>query len=326
MLFGYIGDRLVVADSKRRAPAAVIAVPTMPGMSRSPAAGNRNVVLAASGTTTSFVGDSIRIVRGGRVWTVPLLALRSVDFAPTGEVRLHIGGEPRTAKHGLGPTVLLPTPNRRVALVFVAEVRAFLATHDAVPDGQALIRVENRRGRPRMDSNTAMVVKLIAALAVYLPLLTIVAWLPRENSDDVLRTVLLGGWAGGFGAYALWRVVMWRIRSMLILRGRGIGVTGEIGGTTRFGSGAHIWMFPRLDFTTVDGRTMRGVTSVASANDWSARNGLGERITVVYDPENPELASGPFTIGYLLRTVVFGLSGVVALWIFIALLVHDYTG
>ncbi len=79
---------------------------------------------------------------------------------------------------------------------------------------------------------------------------------------------------------------------MWLLRRRGLGVVGEaVDYLNPYAKGAPMWPFPMLTFTTVDGRRMDRVTSVASASMWSLDRDFGSPIDVLYDPERG--LSGP---------------------------------
>ncbi len=257
------------------------------------------------GTTARFDGTRLCVARGRTTWTLPVRALDSAELTRDGAVRVGIHGEPGRSDHGLGRAVVLRAPNARAAEAFLARLTAALATVEPVPDGHALVRVETRapaRRLPALGRRGRAALRIALAVPPY-ALALFVLGLASPRGSDAVPSLIVGGVLGLVGGVPLVRVVR-RVCSLWLLRRRGIGVVGRVTGHVHiWDKGGHLWLFSLMDFTTVDGERMRGVTSVVTIWAFSPGADSGQA-ELVYDPENPTRASRPLTAGFVLRTLL----------------------
>ncbi|KAF3463567.1 hypothetical protein [Streptomyces sp. Tu 3180] len=280
---------------------------------RGPAPDAPETVLAGRGTTARFDGQRLLVVRGRTTWTLPVRAVASAEATAGGTIRVGISGDPGRARHGLGRVLELPTANARAAEAFLGQLTAALTATEPAADGHALIQVRTQpppsyapgpRGRRAVRAGSL--------LAGYTLLLSLLGWMSPLEDGLAAFSLSVAGVLGLIGGAALWRTAR-RVRSLWLLRRRGVGVVGEADGHVRIRSeGAHLWIFSKLTFTTVDGRMMRGVPPVVSVRDFSGAVITG-RADLVYDPEHPARASRPLTFAFVLRTVLLTALGLVPL-------------
>lgn len=267
--------------------------------------GGPEIMLAGGGTTARFNGARLRIVRGRTIWTVPVRAFRSAELNPAGAVRITISGAPsKAAQHGLGRAVELQAPNARAAAAFLEKVTAALARTDRAADGHALVRVETQpRRQLRLGPRAQAVVRIAYVLPPYALLLFLLGLFSPLDRGTALRTLIVGGVMGLVGGIALWRVFR-RIRSLWLPRKRGVGVVGKVTGDVQFwDEGGHLWVFSQLTFTTIDGQQMRDIPSVVTV--WCLSDkAYSEQVELNYDPEQPNRASRPLTVGFVFRTLL----------------------
>ncbi|MFJ9429415.1 hypothetical protein ACIRQY_07090 [Streptomyces sp. NPDC101490] len=277
-----------------------------------------NSVITGGGTTARFDGVSLTIERGDAVWTLPVQALAETSLTGRSTVRVEISGvlrEDTGAAHGLGPAVELRAPNATAAGAFHDLLRAGISTARRAPDGAALVRMERRAPRPRPDGGTfqraALVVAGLVPYAMVFVLLGLAS--PETNAALIAVSLSFSAVAGLVGGNVLWRVGR-RARSLWLLRGRGIGVTGRVTGYVRIWSkGPHLWVFSRMAFRTVGGQELTEVPSVVTVWGLSNASLRGRAVDLVYDPEHPSRASRPLTFGFVLRTLVLASAGGLAL-------------
>ncbi len=269
--------------------------------------GAPETVLAGGGTTARFDGSRLRIVRGRTTWTLPLTALKSAELSASGAVRIEISGAPGEARHGLGPAVDLRAPNSHAAKAFLGQLTtALAAAGPRAADGHALVRMTTQTRRPlTLGAGGLRAVKISTPLLLYALLLFVLGLAsPREEAGITLTTLGVGGVLGLVGGILLWRVGR-RVRSLWLLRKRGVGVVGEVTGYVRIWTrGGHLWKFSRMDFTTVDGHRMRDVPSVVTTWGLSDNAWGGAQVELNYDPANPLRASRHLTIGFVFRTLL----------------------
>ncbi|MFE3071895.1 hypothetical protein [Streptomyces sp. NPDC059247] len=275
--------------------------------------GTPNGVITGGGTTARFDGVSLTIERGDTVWTVPVEALAGTSLTGAA-VRVEIGGVPREdtgAAHGLGPAVELRAPNATAAGAFHGLLRAGIATARRAPDGAALVRRERRVPQDLPDGGASQRVALVVAGLVPYAMAFVLLGMASPETDTALVWVSLSfsAVAGLVGGNVLWRVGR-RARSLWLLRGRGIGVTGRVTGHVRIWSkGLHLWMFSRMAFRTVGGQEMTEVPSVVTVWGLGDASLPGRGVDLVYDPEHPSRASRPLTFGFAVRTLVLASMG-----------------
>lgn len=275
-------------------------------------------MLAAGGTTARFNGARLRIVRGRTTWTVPVRAVRSAALTPAGAVRITISGAPdQAAQHGLGQAVELRAPNASAAAAFLEKMTAALARTRPAADGHALVRVETRpRRRLELGPRGQAVVRIARVVPPYALLLVLLGLLSPLDGGTAAASLIVGGVAGLIGGVPLWRVVR-RVRSLWLLRRRGIGVVGEVTGYVHiWDKGAHVWVFSRMTFTTLDGQLMRDIPSVVTVWGFSDQAYSGQ-VELSYDPEHPTRASRPPTVGFALRTLLLASAATLPATVFV---------
>lgn len=262
-------------------------------------------MLAAGGTTARFNGARLRIVRGRTIWTLPVRALRSAELTPTGAVRITISGASgQAAQHGLGLAVELQAPNARAAAAFLAQLTAALATTEPAADGHALVRVETQPQRQlQLGPRAQQAVRIAYVLPPYALLLFLLGLFSPLDRGTAAGTLTVGGVMGLVGGIPLWRVAR-RVLSLWLLRKRGVGVVGKVTGYVHiWDKGAHLWIFSRMTFTTLDGQRMRDIPSVVTVWGLSDQAYSGQ-VELSYDPEHPTRASRPLTVGFAFRTLL----------------------
>ncbi|MER5752599.1 hypothetical protein [Streptomyces sp. NPDC002088] len=267
--------------------------------------GGPETMLAAGGTTARFNGARLRIVRGRTIWSLPVRALRSAELTPAGAVRITISGAPgQAAQHGLGLAVELQAPNARAAAAFLEKVTAALARTEPAADGHALVRVETRPQRQlQLGPRARAVVRIAYVLPPYALLLFLLGLFSPLDRGTASGTLIVGGVMGLVGGIPLWRMFR-RVRSLWLLRKRGIGVVGKVTGYVRiWDKGGHLWVFSRMTFTTIDGQRMRDIPSVVTVWGLSDQAYSGQ-VELSYDPEHPTRASRPLTVGFAFRTLL----------------------
>lgn len=269
-------------------------------------------VLTRGGTTARFDGVHLIVVRGRSTWTVPVRALEYVELTDDGAIRALIAGSAASADHGLGPVVDLRGPNRSAAEAFFGQLSSAVDRTPSAADGHALVRHQVREaGRAPLSPAWRERLTVAGLILLHHTALFVCGLIAVRDPWLVLFTVVTTGTLGLAGGLVLWRVGR-RLRSLWLLRRRGIGVVGEAVGHVRIWSkGGHLWEFSRMDFVTVDGRRMRGVPSVVTV--WSFSDASRGRVELSYDPERPERASRPLTAGFLLRTLILAAPGVALL-------------
>ncbi|WP_399921394.1 hypothetical protein [Streptomyces kanamyceticus] len=270
-------------------------------------------VLVGGGTTARFDGQRLLVVRERRTWTLPVRAITSAEVIAGNTVRVAISGDPGCARHGLGRVVELPGANSRSTEAFLGQLTAALATTAPAADGHALIQVHTRAPRSyALGSGGRRAVRVGLLLAGYTLLLSLLGWASPLEDGVAAFSLTVAGALGLIGGITLWRMAR-RARSLWLLRRRGVGVVGQADGYVRIWSkGAHLWIFSKLNFTTVDGRPMRDVPSTVSIWDFSNKAITG-RVDLVYDPERPTRASRHLTAAFVLRTLLLTAVGLVPL-------------
>lgn len=270
-------------------------------------------LLTGGGTKARFDGQRLLVARGRRTWTLPVRAIASAQTGAGNTIRVEISGDPDHARHGLGGVLELPAANGHAAAAFLAQLTAALATTTPAANGHALIRVQTQPPPSyALGPRGRRAVRVGLLLVGYTLLLFLLGW--SSPLEDGLAAVSLSaaGVLGLIGGIAVWRMAR-RMRSLWLLRRRGVGVVGEANGYVRiWDKGAHLWVFSKLNFTTVDGQLMRGVPSVASVWDFSGRAITGP-VELMYDPERPTRASRPLTVTFALRTLLLTAAGLVPL-------------
>jgi hypothetical protein len=263
-------------------------------------------MLAAGDARARFNGSRLQITRGRTVWTLPTRSLRSAELTPTGSVRVTISGTPhQTPSHGLGPSIDLPAPNPRAATAFLDHLAAALATTEPAPDGHALVRVETTQAsrRIQLGPRAQAAVRMAYAVPPLALFLLLVGLFSPQEAGMAAQTLIVGGVLGLVGGIPLWRAFR-RVRSLSLLRRRGIGVVGRVTGYVHiWDKGGHLWVFSRMTFTTVDGQRMEDIPSVVTVWGASGQAYKGQ-VELSYDPENPARASRPLTAGFALRTLL----------------------
>ncbi|MEV0646587.1 hypothetical protein AB0I28_15115 [Phytomonospora sp. NPDC050363] len=266
----------------------------------------REVALVSRRLTARFDGRRLRVTAGRTSWTVPVGAIASAEPTSDGTVRVVFSGRAAHSTHGLGDGVDLPAGT---ADVFARVLRDVVATSTPAADGHALItRTEDpswltgRYGR----LVTTWGLFVLGGLSVLL-LQPLAGSVRRDDAVGLVAVIALTGAAGGF---LLWRVVR-RVRSLLILRRRGVEALGVSVRDHAVGGWGALFTFPVMDFRTVDGHLWRGVVSVASAWSFRARR---REVALVYDPLDPRRASRPFGPFFLLRTLVLAVPAVALLY------------
>ncbi|MEU7281077.1 hypothetical protein AB0A69_20165 [Streptomyces sp. NPDC045431] len=102
-----------------------------------------------------------------------------------------------------------------------------------------------------LTGRTLGALHLSAASVLYVLLLFLLGVVSPQDRLGAALTLTVGGLLGPIGAIPLWRVGR-RVRSLWLLRRRGIGVVGEVTGTVRIWSkGPHLWVFSKMTFRTV---------------------------------------------------------------------------
>jgi len=270
-------------------------------------------VLAGRGTSARFDGSRLLIVRGRTTWTAPVEALASAELIAGHTVRIDISGEGDAAgaAQGLGRTVELRAPNAQAAQAFHGQVSAAMARTRRAADGLALVRVDRGAGRSfRLSPGARRAAVISAGVTVYAVLLAVLGVAGPLGAGLAVASLAPGGVAGLAGGGILWRVGR-RVRSLWLLRRRGIGVVGKVTGHVKIWSkGGHLWVFSTMTFTTVKKRRMPDVPSVVTI--WGFKEGAlsGQPVELIYDPEHPTRASRPPTVGFAVRTLVLALPGV----------------
>ncbi|MGX2993809.1 hypothetical protein JNUCC64_05845 [Streptomyces sp. JNUCC 64] len=267
--------------------------------------GAPETVLVDGGTTARFDGRRLLVVRGRTSWHLPVRALRTAERTTDGTVRVEIAGLPgEAARHGLGTVFELRGPNHRATEAFLGQLRAAVIAHPTVPDGHALVerREADPRGGPSPRTRRRLVIGSLVVAYYTALVVTGVLTLGAMYAGVALFLALLPGSAALAGAVGLWRTGR-RLRSLLLLRRRGIGVVGRAFGRARLTRGPVVWEFSLLTFTTLDGRRMTGVPSVVSAR---VPVPAPDTVVLSYDPERPTRASRPPTPGFLVRTLLIG--------------------
>lgn len=275
-------------------------------------------VLARGGTTARINGARLQVVRGRTTWTVPLRACRSADLTADGSVRVELSGSPDGATHGLGAAVELPSPNPRAAEAFLGQLAAALAATEPAADGHGLVRVETRAGLlGRTTRHRNRIETIVLRLGLYVPALFVLGWLSPQDREGAVISLTVAGVCGAVGGFVLLRVAR-RVRSLWLLRGRGIGVVGQVTGFVRiWDKGAHLWQFSKVTYTTMDGQRMTDVVSVVTAWGFSKTTFPGAAVELNYDPERPTRASRPLTVGFAFRTLLLATAGAVPAWVFV---------
>ncbi|MEV7524349.1 hypothetical protein [Streptomyces sp. NPDC091371] len=261
-------------------------------------------VVAGGGTTARFDGARLRIVRGRTAWTLPVRAIGSAALTASGAVRIEISGVPGSARHGLGSALELQTPNAHAAKAFLGQLTAVLAAIEPAADGHALVQVEmETRQSSQLGARGRQAVAIALLLVLYaVPLVALGQLSPRKGGTAAF-SLGVGGVLGLVGGFMLWRMGR-RVRSLWLLRKRGIGVVGTVtGGVQHLDKGGPLWIISKLAFTTVDGQKMRDVQSVVSIWFFSCQ-AVGSQVELSYDPERPERASRPLTVGFAFRTLL----------------------
>ncbi|MCE0445334.1 hypothetical protein LT493_10700 [Streptomyces tricolor] len=196
----------------------------------------------------------------------------------------------------------LRAPSARSAQAFLAQLTAALAATEPVADGHALVRVERRQPpRRELGPRARAVVRIARVVPVYGLVLFLLGLVSPWTPSTAAATLVAGGVLGLAGGVPLWRAAR-QVRSLWLLRRRGVGVVGEVTGYVRiWDKGGHLWVFSRMSFTTVDGQRMRDVPSVVTVWGFADRAYAGP-VDLVYDPEHPARASRPLTVGFAFRT------------------------
>ncbi|MGW3498624.1 hypothetical protein [Streptomyces sp. NPDC001020] len=269
-------------------------------------------VLTGGGTTARFNGSQLRIVRGRTTWTLPVRALASAELTTSGAVWIEINGTPNQAEHGLGQAVELRAPNAHAAEAFLAQLTAALAATEPAADGHALVQVERKtKQSPWQGALGRRAKAIVFLLAPYVLLLLLLGWVSPLDGAEAGVSLGVGGALGLAGGFTLWRVGR-RAHSLWLLRKRGIGVVGKVTGYVKiWDKGVHYWQFSKMKFTTVDGQHMWDVPSVVTTWAFSKHADTGQSVELNYDPERPNRASRPLTIGFVLRTLLLAAVGAV---------------
>jgi hypothetical protein len=281
-------------------------------------------MLAAGDTRARFNGARLLIVQGRTTWTLPVRALRSAELTAVGAVRVTISGPAgRTGTHGLGATVDLPAPNERAARDFLDQLAAALARTEPAADGHALVRVETETRRQiQLGPRAQALVRMSYAVPPLVVFLLLIGLFSPLEAELAVQTLIVAGFLGLVGGIPLWRVVR-RVRSLTLLRRRGIGVVGQVTGYVHiWDKGGHLWVFSRMTFTTVDGRRMEDIPSVVTV--WGFSDGAYRGpVELSYDPEQPTRASRPPTAGFALRTLLLGVAAAVPVTGFVLLVLAN---
>ncbi|MFD7550119.1 hypothetical protein [Streptomyces sp. NPDC059816] len=268
-------------------------------------------VLVHDGTTARFDGARLLIVRQRTTWTIPVRALRSTDLRSDGTVRVEISGPADAAEHGLDPVLELRGPNRRAAEAFFEQLRPAIARAATRSNGHALVdRYDASETRRELSPGVRRALRITGLLLLYYAVLVVTDWFVTRTLWLTMVLTFVSGTAGIGGGTALWRVGR-RFRSLWLLRRRGITVVGTATGRVRIWSdGLHLWEFSLMDFTTVDGRRMKGVHSVVTV--WCLSEAARGPVELTYDPEHPARASRRPTVGFVGRTLLLAVVGLVA--------------
>ncbi|MEE1751955.1 hypothetical protein [Streptomyces sp. SP18CS02] len=270
-------------------------------------------VLTGGGTTARFDGQRLLVVRGRTTWTLPVRAIASAAAGSGGTVRVEISGDPGRAQHGLGRVLDLPAANARAAEAFLGQLTAALATTVPAASGHALIRTHTQPPSSyALGPGGRRALRVGFYTAGYALLLSLLGWVSPLEGTLAAVSLSVAGLLGLVAGAAVWRIAR-RVRSLWLLRRRGVGVVGKANGFVRiWDKGAHLWIFSKLTFTTVEGREMRDVPSVVSVWGLSGEAVTG-RVDLVYDPEDPARASRPLTVAFALRTALLTAVGLVPL-------------
>ncbi|MFF5007966.1 hypothetical protein ACFY3G_34690 [Streptomyces phaeochromogenes] len=270
---------------------------------RSSRDGANEIVLAGGGITARFDGQRLRLVQGATTWTVPVRALRAAELTPDGDVRIDLSGDPGAARHGLGAGVSIPTRNAHAARAFTESLQRALDTTTAVPDGHALVLVDTRQ--PSMSPRARRGLMIGIAAVAYAAVLLLIG---QYGAGDTGPVILAFGWLGPGGLGLLYFCWVRLIRDLVVLRRRGITVSGRSEGTVR-GFGGNVFYFQKLSFRTAEGRDLTRVESRGSVG--GITTGVG-RLDVTYDPLDPSRATGPLTVNHVGWTLVLVICGLVA--------------
>jgi len=267
----------------------------------------------ARGVTARFDGDRLQVDEGRTTWIIPVRAVRAAELTADGYVRVVISGTADDSTHGLGADVELPAPNSRAAAAFLEHLGAALEAVTPVADGHALVVVKTTE-RKRLGTRRR-VVETGGAVVAYLLVLGLLA--STSPLGPSVASFTLGRILGPLSCFLVWRMAR-RLRSLRILRERGVGVVATVTGERHIATRGAMFVFPELAFGTVEGRRMRDVVSVVSC--FLLRVDRGASVDVVYDPENPALASRPATAPFLLRTALSLAIGTLGVPVFVVIL------
>ncbi|MEV6329381.1 DUF3592 domain-containing protein [Streptomyces sp. NPDC051909] len=210
----------------------------------------------------------------------------------------------RAAATYLGSAVELPTPNAHAAKAFLGQLTAALAAFEPAADGHALVQVGAvPRQSPRPGTRGRQAVAIALLLVLYAVPLVALGRVSPLKAGAAAFSLSAGGVLGLVGGFMLWRMGR-RVRSLWLLRRRGIGVVGKVTGEVQhFDKGGPLWIISKLAFTTVDGQRMRDVRSVVSVWFLAAET-VGSQVELRYDPEHPDRAGRPLTVGFAFRTLL----------------------
>ncbi|MFJ2739223.1 hypothetical protein ACIO3O_06100 [Streptomyces sp. NPDC087440] len=271
--------------------------------------GTPEVVLTDRGGTARFDGARVQLVRGPSTWHIPVRALHTAEL--TGDGRVRIALAEGSGDHGLGTEVLLPAASPVASEAFADRLhRAIRAAGPA--DGPVRVRREIAAPcswGPRNLGRRARLLVQYAGLALLLAPLFLLAGLLAPPVDGLFYRLAATELAMLTGSIVLWRVGQ-RVRSLWLLRLRGIGVVGEVIGYVHiWDRGGHLWEFSKLAYTTLDGQYHRGVPSVVTV--WGLSDKVSGKVDLLYDPQRPTRASRPLTVGFAFRTLLLAAVGAV---------------
>ncbi|GLZ78099.1 hypothetical protein Afil01_29060 [Actinorhabdospora filicis] len=258
------------------------------------------ISLAGSRLAASFDGRRLLLRAGRTTWTVPVNAIAEAIQSEGTYVLLRLTGP----AHGLDAEFSLTAPNKNSAETFVRSVERARRKAGTDPEAHARIERVDAPGwtaTPAGRKVTRWVLPAGCLLAV-LVLLLIVSPLPGWIAAMSLFFAMA---AAGGGGFLTWRVLR-RVRSLWILKQRGIGVVGRKTRDHYVGSRGSMWIFPVMEFRTAEGKTYREVISVATSFSFSPAEMSGKPITLdlIYDPQDPRRATRTYGIGFLLRTAL----------------------
>jgi hypothetical protein len=271
-------------------------------MPKSQGAGAPEVVLSGGGVTARFDGRRLLLVQGATTWTVPVRAVRSAELLSGGEVRIELSGDAEGAQHGLGAGVSIPCRNAHAAKAFTNRLQRALRASDTVADGHALVLVETRQHGTSPLTHKG--IKIGTAVLAYAAVLVIIG---RYGAGEAGAELGVFGVLGAAGLALLYFCWVRLIRDILVLRRRGITVSGHSEGTVA-GFGGNVFYFRVLSYRTLEGMSFKEVKSRGSVS--GRTSGIGP-VDVTYDPLKPSTATGPLSFNHVWWTLFLVVTGLV---------------